>query len=255
MTSADAPKNPALFALLSLAAGVFIIGCSNLPSVDQDSMEGGISTLALASEISVKPGINDSWKSEDIGPLIGRLETESREIYTERGLIGAIVGPRPGSVVADIGAGSGFMAHLFSRLVGQEGRVYAVDINGALLESIAAGAEEKGLSNLETVLCTEKSAKLPPESVDLVFICDTYHHFEYPRNTMSTVHRALRPGGQLVIVDFERIPGVSREWILGHVRVGKQAVRGEIEAAGFEFTNEHDLQALEDNYILRFRKN
>ncbi|MFT7670195.1 MAG: putative methyltransferase [Planctomycetota bacterium] len=208
----------------------------------------------LAEETSVKPGINDSWRSEDIEPLIGRLETESREIYTQRGLIGAVVGPKPGSTIADIGAGSGFMTHLFSKMVGPEGHVYAVDINQTMLDSISEGALEKGLLNVETVLCTEKSAELPPESVDIVFICDTYHHFEFPRNTMSTIHSALKPGGQLVLVDFDRIPGQSREWLLDHVRAGKDVFRAEVEAQGFEFTNEHALEPLTDNYILRFRK-
>ena len=90
--------------------------------------------------------------------------------------------------------------------------------------------------------------------MDLVFICDTYHHFEYPRNTMSSIQRALRPGGQLLVVDFDRIPGVTADWLLEHVRAGKEVFRAEIEAAGFEFTGEHDLESLEDNYILRFSK-
>jgi ubiquinone/menaquinone biosynthesis C-methylase UbiE len=214
----------------------------------------GATPVPLAEEVSVRPGINESWKSDDIGPLIGRLETESREIYSERGLLGAVVGPRPGSVVADVGAGSGFMTHLFARLVGAEGLVYAVDINPTLLDSIDAGAAERGLTNVRTVLCTEKSVGLPPQSVDLVFICDTYHHFEYPRNTMSSIQRALRPGGQLLVVDFDRIPGVTADWLLEHVRAGKEVFRAEIEAAGFEFTGEHDLESLEDNYILRFSK-
>ena len=82
---------------------------------------------------ALSPGINESWRSDDIDPLIGRLETESREIYVHRGLIGAVAGPREGSVVADVGAGSGFMSHLFSRMVGPEGTVYAVDINETML--------------------------------------------------------------------------------------------------------------------------
>lgn len=212
------------------------------------------SPAELAAETSVKPGINESWKSEEIGPLIARLEPESREIFLHRGLIASVVGPKPGGAIADVGAGSGFMAHLFSKQVGPAGKVYAVDINASLLEHIDVAARQKGLDNLETVHCTEKSVELPAGSVDQVFICDTYHHFEYPMNTLSTIHRALRPGGQLVVVDFERIEGVSREWILGHVRAGKEVFTAEIERAGFELVNEHDLEALEDNYILRFRR-
>mgnify|MGYP002631032630 CR=1 FL=1 len=217
----------------------------------------GVQTLPvdeLAAESSVKPGINDSWRSSDIDPLIGKLETESREIYVHRGLIGAVAGPRPGSVIADVGAGSGFMSHLFSRMVGPEGKVYAVDINETLLEHIKSGAAERGLDNLETVLCGEKDVNLPPGSVDMVFLCDTYHHFEYPKNSLSTILAALKPGGQLILVDFDRIPGVSAEWLLGHVRAPKEVFQKEIEDAGFTFLNDHPLEALEQNYILRFAK-
>ena len=75
-----------------------LLGMAALPACQSTTQA---QPQALASEVSVKPGINESWKSSDIEPLIGRLETESREIYTERGSIGAVVGPRTGSVVAE----------------------------------------------------------------------------------------------------------------------------------------------------------
>ena len=209
---------------------------------------------SLEQEESVKPGINDSWKSDKIGPLIGRLETESREVYTHRAEIAAVVGPLPGMHIADVGAGSGFMAHAFAKLVGEKGRVYAVDINETMLAHVAKGAKEKELDNLVTVACDEKSVRLEPNSVDLVYICDTYHHFEYPRNTLASIYRALRPNGQLVIVDFRRIPGVSREWILGHVRANQETVTKEVTDAGFVLTNVHEMAELKENYIIRFRK-
>ena len=208
----------------------------------------------LAQEASVKPGINERWKSDEIGPLIGILEAESREIFTERGAIAAIVGPRPGAAIADVGAGSGFMTHLFSRIVGDTGTVYAVDINATMLGHVAEGAAEHGLTNIETVVCTERSVELPAESVDIVFVCDTYHHFEYPQNTLRSIHEALRPNGQLVVVDFYRIPGTTPQWLLDHVRAGRDVFRSEIEAAGFRFTNQHDFEGLTENYILRFQK-
>ena len=240
---------PILAAALLLTASLFGGACNSAGTATATT-----SAAELAAETSVKPGINESWKSEDIGPLIERLEPESREIFTQRGLIAAVVGPKPGAAIADVGAGSGFMAHLFSRIVGPSGKVYAVDINPSLLEHIDQAARDKGLANLETVLGTERSVELPADSVDIVFVCDTYHHFEYPKNSLASIHRALRPGGQLVVVDFERIEGVSRDWILGHVRASKEVFAAEIEAAGFALVNEHDLEALEDNYILRFEK-
>ena len=209
---------------------------------------------APAQEQSVRPGINEQWKSSDIGPLVGILESESREIYVHRELLAAVAGPRPGSVVADVGAGSGFMTELFSKLVGPGGVVYAVDINPAMMEHVAARAREQGMTNIRTVVCTERSVELPRGSVDMVFICDTYHHFEYPVSTMRSIHQALRPGGQVVLVDFRRVPGVSRQWVLDHVRGGEEVFTREVIDSGFALINRHDLAALGENYFLRFRK-
>ena len=99
----------------------------------------------------------------------------------------------------------------------------------------------------------ERSVKLPEDSVDVAFMSDTYHHFAYPEETMADLHRAMRPGGLLVIVDFQRVPGKSREWILEHVRAGKEEVIAELEAAGFEFLDEPDV-GLEENYLIRLRR-
>lgn len=213
-----------------------------------------ISVADLETEENVKPGINDSWRSEDIGPLIGRLETESREIYTERFKLAAVIGPPPGTVIADIGSGSGFMTNVFSRQVGSGGKVYAVDINATMLEHVAKGAREAGLTNVETVLCTDKSTELAEESIDMAFICDTYHHFEYPMNTMTSLWKALRPGGQVILIDFDRIEGKTSAFFLEHVRAGQDVFTQEVINAGFELVNDHDVDFLKDNYLLRFRK-
>lgn len=208
----------------------------------------------LPPEQSVKPGINERWKSNDIAPLVASLEGEGREIYAQRETIAALAGPRVGSVVADVGAGSGFMSEIFARLVGPEGKVLAVDINAGLMERLAEDAKDKGIANLETVVCGEQSVNLPPSSVDLVFICDTYHHFEYPKHTMQSIYEALRPGGEIVLVDFYRIDGKSEPWIMGHVRAGEEVFTQEIVDAGFELINQHYMPQLPQNYVLRFRK-
>jgi predicted methyltransferase len=94
---------------------------------------------------------------------------------------------------------------------------------------------------------------LPAESIDLAFICDTYHHFEYPRAMLASIHQALKPGAELVVVDFELILGKSSNWVISHVRAGKEEVIAEIQAAGFELI-EDNQQVLRNNYFLRFRK-
>jgi SAM-dependent methyltransferase len=199
-------------------------------------------------------GINDRWKSPNIEPLVATLENENREIFTHRELLAAIVGPKSGSVVADVGAGSGFMVEEFARRVGPSGKVFAVDINAKMLELIAQRAARDGLKNIQTVLTREDSLDLPANSVDLVFVCDTYHHFEFPKQSLAGISRALKPGGELLVVEFKREPGVSSAWILEHVSKGQAEVIQEIEAAGFVLTHDHTSPLLKDNYVLRFRK-
>jgi len=101
---------------------------------------------------------------------------------------------------------------------------------------------------------TARSVELPPDSVDIAFICDVYHHFEYPPDTLSSLMSAIRPGGSLVVIDFKRIPGESQEFILEHVRAGQEVFTKEIETAGFALRDEIVLDGLEDNYILRFER-
>ena len=71
---------------------------------------------------------------------------------------------------------------------------------------------------------------------------------------MASIHRALKPGGTFVIIDFKRIEGESSDFIMNHVRAGQDVFRSEIEAAGFELIEDIDLPSLEDNYLMRFRK-
>ncbi len=223
----------------------------------------GLALLAMAgcqsgnSTRSVKPGINDHYRAADFDPevWVTRFESESREIFQHRNRLVEFAGLKPGMVVADIGAGTGLFTPLFSKAVGPEGKVMAVDITPGFLELIRSRAEKSGLKNVTTVLCPEDSVGLEPESIDVVFVCDTYHHFEYPKETLASIHAALKPGGRLVIVDFQRIEGVTREWLLNHVRAGEETVKREIVRAGFELEpNQSDDSFLEENYVLIFRK-
>ncbi|EMI52510.1 methyltransferase type 11 [Rhodopirellula sallentina SM41] len=205
---------------------------------------------------AVPAGINDKFKDPELNvdEWLQRFEVESREVYGARKEVLQACEITPGDTIADVGAGTGFYSRLFAKRTGLDGWVYSVDISPNFLQHIAARATADGIVNLTPVLGTDVSVRLPTESVDLVFICDTYHHFETPSASLASIYRALKPGGRLVLIDFERIPGESREFILGHVRAGKEVFRSEIENAGLEFVDEVDVPAFEENYLLRFRK-
>lgn len=209
-----------------------------------------------AEETSVRPGINERFLDPklNVADWLGRFEIESREVFAHRADVVKACGIKPGQHVADIGAGTGFFSRLFAAAVGSKGGVSAVDISPRFLEHITVKAREDRVTSITTVLCSDRSVKLPPESVDAAFVCDTYHHFEFPSLTLTSIHRALKPGGTLIVIDFERIPGKSREFILNHVRAGKDVFRGEIESAGFELIEEVDIPGFKENYFLRFSK-
>lgn len=207
-----------------------------------------------AEEKSVKPGVNAEYFKPDldISKWVGRFEKPGREVFDQREKILQALGLRPGQHVADIGAGTGLFTMLIANTVGPKGRVYSVDIVKDFIALINKRAAEAGLKNIQTILCTDRSTELPKESVELAFTSETYHHLEYPRSVLASIHRALRPGGQLIVVDYRREPGKSAAWILGHVRAGQEEVVREIEAAGFERVETPDF--LKENYLMRFRK-
>lgn len=211
---------------------------------------------ATGREVSVKPGINDNFLDPelDVGDFEERFEGDNREVFVHRARVAHKSGIQPGADVADIGAGTGLFTRMFSRRVGAEGKVYAVEISPRFAEHLRRDAQQRSLDNVEVVLCSERDVQLPEASIDLAFVCDTYHHFEYPKGTLRSIYRALRPGGELVIVDFRRIPGVSRPWILGHVRAGQEQVEAEIAAEGFLKVQEELVPQLRENYLVRFRR-
>ncbi len=215
-----------------------------------------------APEQSVKPGINKPFKDGvNVQKFVGIFEADRREIYKHREKIVETLGLKPGVAAADIGAGTGFYSILMAERVGPSGKVYAVDIAPRFLDRIQTLATAAKLTNISTVQCREDSVELPPNSIDLAFICDTYHHFEFPRGTMSSLHRALRPGGEVVIVEFlhdeENIAHLSeqrRDWLRDHVRLGRSETIAEVEGFGFAFASSPETPYLEESYIVRFCK-
>jgi ubiquinone/menaquinone biosynthesis C-methylase UbiE len=201
------------------------------------------------------PKVNAEYRNADVATWVARFESSDREVFRYRHELVDAAGIRIGQHVADIGAGTGVFTFLLADKVGPFGHVYAVDVVPEFLAHIDALARERKAQGIRTVLATSISAKLPPDSIDVAFVCDTYHHLESPRNMLASVFRALRDGGVLIIVDFERIPGVSRPWILDHVRCGREDVIREVTAAGFEQdTGATTASFLNENYFLKFRK-
>ncbi len=206
-----------------------------------------------AAEESVKPGINDHYQGARFEDWVDVFERPGREIFDRRFQIVHALGLQPGMAVADIGAGTGLLTLLMARAVRPGGGVTAVDITPDFIDNILRRAREQGLDNISGVVNAQDVSGLQAASADLVLVCATYHHFEYPQRILTSIRAGLKPGGELVIIDFIRAPGRSTRWVMGHVRGGEQDVIEEVEAAGFRLTGRRpDL--LKVNYFLRFKK-
>jgi len=212
-------------------------------------------SAATAQDESVNPGINESYLDPNLSAIkwVERFEREGREVYDNRHAIIEAIGIKNGMSVADIGTGTGLFVPLLLEKAGSEGHLFAVDIVPDFLARVSEQATKNGWKNLTPVLCSERSVDLPPNSIDVAFICDVYHHFEYPFDSLASLRKALRSKGQLILVDFERIPGESDEWILNHMRAGQETFEAEIEKSGFAKVEEIE-GLLKDNYMIRFFK-
>ena len=219
-----------------LSAAALVLGCADL----------------AAQENSVRPGINRQYENPEFEQWVRTFERPGREIYDRRYSIVEATGVKPGMAVADVGAGTGLFTLLFAPRVEPGGRVIAVDISEVFLRNVLRRARARGAHNVEGVVNAATDVFLPAESIDLAFLCDTYHHFEYPQRMLASIHQALRPGGTMVVIDFRRIPGLSSPWVMQHVRAGRQSVVKEIESAGFRLIGEENF--LRGNYFLRFEK-
>lgn len=205
-----------------------------------------------AQEQSVRPGINRNFENPNWQRWVDTFERPGREVYARRDAIVTASRVRPGMDVADIGAGTGLFTRLFARAVAPGGTVYAVDISGTFIENILRTCREQGLDNVRGIVNTQHGTGLADHSIDLAFITDTYHHFEYPDDMLASIHRALRTGGRLVIIDFRRDPRISSRWVMSHVRGNRDATLREVQAAGFRLVDDKPL--LRTNYFLEFKK-
>jgi ubiquinone/menaquinone biosynthesis C-methylase UbiE len=203
-----------------------------------------------AQEQSVRPGINRYFMDPEWQQWVNTFERPGREVYDKRHAIVAASRVVPGMDVADIGAGTGLFTRLFATAVKPGGQVYAIDISSTFIENILRTCREQGLFNVTGIVNTPTDVGLPANAIDLAFVTDTYHHFEYPQQTLASIHQALREDGRLIVIDFRRDPRTSSNWVMGHVRGNKAQVIGEIEAAGFRLVDDKPL--MRTNYFLEF---
>jgi SAM-dependent methyltransferase len=160
-----------------------------------------------------------------------------------------------GDTIADVGTGVGHLLPYLESEIGSSGTIFAVDIYPEFIAKTRERITAAGWRNVHTVLGTQRNPKLPANRLDAAILLDTYHHLNYPVATMRGVHRALKSGGRLFVIDYYRSrphPAASPEQLRRHIRLDRDDVVKEVEAEGFHLSKMFDHMPF--MYVLVFEK-
>jgi ubiquinone/menaquinone biosynthesis C-methylase UbiE len=147
----------------------------------------------------------------------------------------------PGQTIADIGSGGGFFTFLFSQIVGQRGKIYAVDTNKNFLEFIDTQAIRLGLTTITTIQTTEQTIPLPAASIDLLFVRSVYHHLQNRPRYFSEAKKLLKPEGRIAIIEYNRQGSrLSFHRRCGH-NVPQEIIIAEMKNAGYSVSTSYDF--------------
>lgn len=174
-----------------------------------------------------------------------RLRDPERLSYLNPDKIWQSIAPGGVSTVVDLGAGIGFFAIPFSRKIPQ-GRIYACDLSGEMVENLQMAIESEGVSNVTPVKTEEVRVPLDDGIADLVFMVNLHHEFDHPVDSMAECRRLLRPGGRVAVIDWK--PEQTPSGPPLHVRIPPEQVSAHLEQAGFENAASHSV--LPHHYIV-----
>jgi SAM-dependent methyltransferase len=202
---------------------------------------------------SLPPSV-PSERTREVAPLsenVGFFNRPERAAEEKTDALIDALDIRDGDRVADIGAGTGFFTWRLAKHAGARGKVLAVDIQQSMLERAAAAMKERGVTNVDYVLATERDPKLPPRSLDMVFIAHSYHEFTEPETMIEAVRRSLNPAGRLVIVEYAKEKRAAPASPLH--KMSFDEIRTEIEPLGFELEQILDFLPMQHALIFSVR--
>ncbi|HMP79666.1 MAG TPA: class I SAM-dependent methyltransferase [Pirellulaceae bacterium] len=145
---------------------------------------------------------------------------------------------RPGMTVCDMGCGNGFYSLPIAQLIGERGRVLAVDIQSEMLVMLRNRMEQAGIENISPILGSAHDPRLPRNSIDLVLMVDVYHEFSHPEEMLAAIRASLKPEGKIALVEFRaEDPKVP---ILPLHKMSKEQIMKEFPANGFRLVDQFD---------------
>lgn len=174
---------------------------------------------------------------QDPKAYIASLEDPARDAYQKPHEVMEALAIKPGETIADVGAGSGYFSLRFAQHVGERGRVYAVDVSPDMIVHLNRRVRDHGLRNVTTILAPPDDPLLPDGSIDRFFFCDVWHHVEKQDQYLALMRRMLKPGGQVVMIDFHK-----KDLPVGppsSMKIAREDLIRQMTTHGFRVAKEH----------------
>lgn len=192
---------------IAFFSAIWAIALLALPTSAQPLSASTNASFYEFRQVHDRDGIGKFYHDREIAQVMGHeaadwLERPERNAEENTELLVDKLDLRPGQVIADIGAGTGYYSRRIARRIGPSGKVLAVDIQPEMLKLLDRQMQSAGITNVTTILGTTTDPRLPDASVDMAFLIDVYHEFDFPHEMMTAICRSLKPGGRVVFVEF-----------------------------------------------------
>jgi arsenite methyltransferase len=179
---------------------------------------------------------------------IGVLEDPKRDAYQKPHEVLTALGLKPGEVIADIGAGSGYFTFRLAHHVGDTGKIYAVDVSPDMILHINRRIRELKVDNVISILADPDDPLLPDASVNRFFFSNSWHHIDNPTKYLALMKKMLKPAGEIMIIDFHK-----KDLPVGPpmpMKIAREDLIKQMESNGFRLAKEHTF--LPYQYFLVF---